>query len=837
MLVGRPFKPGFWFEWEKNESSGGSFQIPHTTKTALCGPPANFPEIPRLLFYATVDGSSTRLRSMPVSISHLRRWVAAALILICAIIAGVYFYAHKRVQNALKQVPEKIGLEIQQSANGFTISKSEQGRTLFKLQASKAIQFKSGGKAELHDVAITVYGSDSSRFDQIYGKDFEYDPKSGDVTSKSEVQIDLQANPQGISSSDQTPPKELKNPLHLRTTNLVFNKNTGDASTPEELDFSVPQASGSAVGAKYTAKEGVLTLQSQVKIAVSGPGQGRIFAEQATLRKNPREIVLRAARAESLERRGQADELTLFLRQDNSLDRALGEGHVRIESLGNTPTPVKATKAPPGPTTITAEECEIAMKPENLIKNAVFSGNVHLINESPQAAEAWAGRANVSFAGRNVIAEVHADEQVRLRQSHGATETRDTHRPLQRENSQDVEITSPVMDFFVAGGNRLSRAETFGAPQVALLPADPQSGQTHITADKFTAMFDGSGQLSQVHGEAHARVDTTSPPQKGIAQPDRVSTSDSIDGFFRPGSGIETMVQQGHFTYRSGTQEAFADKAKYTPADQLVALTGSPRVVDAGMETTARNVRLNRASGEAYAEGNVKTTYSDLKPQPSGALLASSDPIHVTAQSMIAQSNPQTATYKGNARLWQNANVVDAPTIDFQKDQRTVVANSDPAHKVSTTLIGTDKRGKATPVKVTAARLTYRDSERKAHYEGGVTVRSTDLTITASQMDVFLVPAGGAPAAPQANAPAKLEKIVASGSVLITEPNRRATGDQLTYIASDDKFVLTGGPPSIFDAEHGKITGVSLTLFRHDDRVVVEGDSRSPAVTQTRMER
>jgi lipopolysaccharide export system protein LptA len=166
---------------------------------------------------------------------------------------------------------------------------------------------------------------------------------------------------------------------------------------------------------------------------------------------------------------------------------------------------------------------------------------------------------------------------------------------------------------------------------------------------------------------------------------------------------------------------------------------------------------------------------------------------------------------------------------------------------------------------VTAAHLTYRDSERKAHYEGGVTVRSADLTITSNQMDVFLVAAGSARtgedarrskvyaetgetpagpnspssagAAPQANAPAKLDKIIASGSVIITEPNRRATGDQLTYTASDDKFVLTGGPPSIFDAEHGKITGVSLTLFRHDDRVVVDGDSRSPAVTQTRMER
>jgi len=34
-----------------------------------------------------------------------------------------------------------------------------------------------------------------------------------------------------------------------------------------------------------------------------------------------------------------------------------------------------------------------------------------------------------------------------------------------------------------------------------------------------------------------------------------------------------------------------------------------------------------------------------------------------------------------------------------------------------------------------------------------------------------------------------------------------------------------GGPPSIFDAERGKITGVSLTFFRGDDRVLVEGEA------------
>jgi lipopolysaccharide export system protein LptA len=102
-------------------------------------------------------------------------------------------------------------------------------------------------------------------------------------------------------------------------------------------------------------------------------------------------------------------------------------------------------------------------------------------------------------------------------------------------------------------------------------------------------------------------------------------------------------------------------------------------------------------------------------------------------------------------------------------------------------------------------------------------------------MDAFLQPRGRANQ--QLSEAGRLEKIVAQDQVVITQPNRRATGDRLTYAASDDKFVLIGGPPSIFDAEHGQITGVSLTFFRHDDRVLVEGNNSSPTVTQTRVAR
>jgi hypothetical protein len=72
----------------------------------------------------------------------------------------------------------------------------------------------------------------------------------------------------------------------------------------------------------------------------------------------------------------------------------------------------------------------------------------------------------------------------------------------------------------------------------------------------------------------------------------------------------------------------------------MLVLTGSPRVVDNGMTTTAQTIRMNRATGDAIAEGNVKSTYSDLKAQPDGAMLASSDPIHVTSRSMTAHQFP-----------------------------------------------------------------------------------------------------------------------------------------------------------------------------------------------------
>ena len=189
----------------------------------------------------------------------------------------------------------------------------------------------------------------------------------------------------------------------------------------------------------------------------------------------------------------------------------------------------------------------------------------------------------------------------------------------------------------------------------------------------------------------NARIVNSAP-----GEPDRVSTSDSVDAAFLPQGGIDSVTQQGNVVYTDGEQpdkrmQAWANSARYTPGDQMLVLTGSPRVTNGGMATTAKTIRMNRATGDALAEGNVKSTYSELKEQPDGALLASSSPIHVTARSMTAHSSPGVALYSGNARLWQDANVIEAPTIQFDRDRRFVTAQGTPAQPVQTILVQAQK--------------------------------------------------------------------------------------------------------------------------------------------------
>src|SRR5579862_6170217 len=349
---------------------------------------------------------------MPLHIYRLRRWLMVIAFLFAAVIAGMYFYARERERNVLKEIPHKIGIDIKQTASGFQFSKSEGGRTLFTIEASDLKQFKLNGSAELHNVSIILYGRDSSRFDQIYGDEFSYEKQSGNITAKGEVQIDLEANPTGKRAPDQSTPKELKNPIHMNTRDLVFNQESGDAHTDARVDFSTPQASGWALGVAYSAKNNTLTLISQIHITF-GQENERIIATHGMMTRDPRAIVLDHAELERPSGTVQAEQASFFLGPDNNVERVLATGNVTAQSAGMGSDMMRAR----------ADQGEMFLSgKENLLQSATLTGNVHIERGGSQPMQGDAHRAVLDFTRKNELKKVRAEEGVRLFE-HGASST------------------------------------------------------------------------------------------------------------------------------------------------------------------------------------------------------------------------------------------------------------------------------------------------------------------------------------------------------------------------------------------------------------------------------
>jgi lipopolysaccharide export system protein LptA len=590
----------------------------------------------------------------------------------------------------------------------------------------------------------------------------------------------------------------------------------------------MPQVSGSAKGVHYRVKDNTLTLDSQVDLATIGSRTMKLKAERGVITKTPRQVVLESPHLSHGTQQMQARQATLYLREDNSVDHVIASDEVEAEIAGESAIHARAAQA------------EFAMnKAQDGLSKAVLSGDVQVDAAGEHPRRLNAGRILVDFSGRNLVSKIRGEDNVKLAEfaaPNGAARIPGNQNGQKAgaslsSNTQQVEMTAPAMDFFMADGKHLVRAETSAGGRITLSPPVGQGPATRVTAGKFQAKFDDQSRLISMHGAPNAKVVSSAP-----GEPDRTSTSEAIDVAFHSRGGIDAIVQQGNVDYRDGERVVRADQARYTPSDQMLELTGSPRITDKGLLTTARTFRMNRASGDAVAEGNVKSTYSDVREQPNGALLASGSPIHVTAHSMTAQRASAVATYTGDARIWQDANVVEASTIQFDRDHRSVAAQSD-GKPVSTVLVQVDKQGNVTPVSITSKRLTYTDDQHRAHLEGGVNARGRDITITADHLDAFMVPRGQTTQNQTTKGQGQLERMIAEGNVIIQEPTRRATGEKLVYTVADEKFVLSGGTPSIFDAERGKIRGDSLTFFRRDDRVLVEGRDTSPTVTQTRVAR
>ena len=827
---------------------------------------------------------------MRLTIEKLRTLVLGAAVLL--LVALAVFFAVGRGKNPFnrRDLPKQLGVDVQQEANGVTYTQAHGGRTLFKIHASKVVQLKQG-TAMLHDVKIELYGEDGNRVDRIEGADFEYNQQAGIAVATGQVDITLMRP--GVApaiapkvSAGQAVSEKLKGApiasmaeaatqgeIHATTRGLIFNQKSGVASTNQHVDFSMAQGKGSSMGVTYDSEQGLLVLDHAVELTTRrGTQTVQIHAQHAEFERSSQLCRMREATANFQGGEAKAGDAKVLFRQDGSA--------VRLDAM-NGFTLATATGGH-----LAAPTGHLEFDEHNQPRHGHMEGGVTLDSVTDAA-----GRHR-QLHGTSPTAELEFNAQGQLRHAHmeqGVTMDSQEQSQVQGEPSAQLlrlnrHWRSSIADveFRESGHAQIELSAVHGKGNV-VVTGESQRGQgavvpSRLSADDVTGILGPHSVLTGLNGVGHASIEETT--ETGT----RLTTSgDRLTAHFAatapaanhsPGSDtqLQSATVEGHVVLTQTpaakpgappqpTMRATAGRADYDGQGEWLHLTITPRVEDGALQLTADKVDVARASGDAFAHGNVKASWMDSgagnngqqnKPASGQGIVAlgGQGPAHVVAAEAQLRhavgGTTREATFRGHARLWQQANSVTAPVIVLDRERQTLLARttdaSEPVRAVLLNASGTEpgrEQGKATQpsvIRVRGGELKYSDTERKAvmhpGVQGTVVTETGAATSVSNEVEVTLLPASKDKESDQA----QVDTMTARGHVVLTNEGRRGTGEQLVYTSATGEYVLTGTaavPPRMSDPARGTATGKALIFHGSDDSVSVEGGEQKTTTETT----
>lgn len=786
------------------------------------------------------------------------RWAAITAGLIALAVGGVYAERAFQRARAGRGGPVAVPITVQQQSAQFSFSKVEQDRTIFTVRASHATQYKDQNRAVLEDVWITLYGRDGSRNDNIHTHECSYEG-SQDVRCEGDVEIDLaNANPASGQAGALS-----KGTLEVKTSNLSFNRNTGEASTPAPVEFRFPSGQGRGIGVSYSTSDSIVRVEQGVEFELNASDQTGGMPVTATgssleIRRNDRTVVLKGpATVKQGMRELSADTFSVELDADYHARRAVAEGHPQIR-----------TAEGGGKIAVAAARFEAVLNPAGWVEHVAADGNIAGTRQTAAGTDRFSA-AHAEFTmvpEKNLIQDMTATGGVTT-ESHQGSDSRVLKTEALRVtfsggSGDEKSVNAPGKS--KADQQRIESAETL-AP--ATIESKTSSDTTTLHANKFVAQLGPSGHLDKLLGHSSVEVRR----QIGATPPQVLSAAELIATFGAHGEW-DTLDQRGNVSFQQGDRRATADHATIVRATDMITMDGSPVISDAMTRTTAANVLVNQKSGELHATGGVVSTY--LPTAQGDALSLGSGTAHISADALsgTVSSNHVTVTYSGHARLWQGESVLDSDQIEVWQDDKklqatghvvavfsqisgpfgampAIHAESKPnPHAPKTSAVGSETSSGPTLWKVLAPTLTYWSDQGKAHLEGGVVASSAQGYLESRTLDLFLNPAtpvpgvAAAPTAaskPPAGAPGgrQLERALAQGAVAVRQGDRRAMAEQAEYTAADGKFVLSGGDPTIADASSDTTKGHSLTFFVANDTILIDSQEGSRTLTKHRVEK
>jgi len=748
------------------------------------------------------------------------RWSALLAFALAGITGGIYvqrlWVAHREKKNAPAPLPQNEEKQF----TTLHFKKVEGDRTIFDLEASKSTDLRGQDISLLEDVKIKVFGKNGDRNDVIHTQSCRYAKTDGSIQCDGKVQFELQSAEDAARMAANSGGRP--NIIHIETSGVTFERATGRAQTVQLVKFSFPNGSGDGIGAVYQSEQGQMRLIRDVHIlmrpAADAPAKkASTVTQPVEMSGSSMEIdkvghtvqLAGPATATSAGQQVTAGQFTLLL-----------DAEFRAQTLIGAPgslnqQPEVKNRGAKGDSTLRADKLTAHLAPQGWTSRIEAAGRVQ--GNSPSGnLEAESGDMEM-WPGLNQAKLLTLRGNVRV----------NGHDP---KSGMTRSLTSNAVQLTFAGGkageaNRVQHAETLERGAMEWL--DAAAVRSKLAADKLALDFSAQGKPQLLNATGAVQSQREIP-----GRPVQIANSATGVAQLSAGGDWSQITLRGNVRLQEADRNAEAQQAVFARAAQTTVLTGQAMVRDAGSETHAPKITFYQTSGDIEADGPVRST--DFASKGS-SLQMSSIPANLSADRMRANSKTGRAVYTGHARLWQGASVMEADAIELLRPTRVLNARGNVRAVFPQAPQPGASPGSAPVWHVSSGLLTYWDTENRAHLEKDVYVQSADQKMRSPQLELYFTRTG---ADKQGNGgTSQISRAVGTGGVVVEQGDRRGTAERGLYTAAEEKYVLSGGTPTLFDPVEGTTTGRELTFYRADDTIVVDSGNGLRTLTKHRVQR
>jgi LPS export ABC transporter protein LptC len=731
----------------------------------------------------------------------ITRLVAFTLLVSGLTIVAISYLKLRNVAKfkAKSEKPE-LSKEVTGVVEGYEQRVTKDDRLYLLVKASRDVTF-SDNHHELENVSIAVYPPEGETPDQISAARGIYQPETSLISFNGNVKI------------------ETKDKLKVSTDALSFDRNSGVAHTDAPVFFERENVSGTSVGAVVEQKNKRLELKKNVQLTIAPTESMKSSARSRPIKINAahgtfeqHSMQLAFAGGVTVEQETDVlsgDNLNAFINQQRRLERAelRGNSYLRVVDPG------RAAE-------VHSQDMDFFMDKDQRLERAVANNNV--------SARTLEGDSDVQISGSNslevtfqaindssLLKQMKAGSRSVITMSAPKSKANDPRAANKRLTANDVKLT------WRTTGRDLEKAEASGDAELFIEPvvSSTRAERKKLNAPQFDCDFFEAGNLARTCKASGGSKATLDPMQPVQDRGTRTLTSQTMTAvFLKDTQDIERVDAQVDAKFNENDRNGVAANVSYVAADETVRLRGGdPTVWDSRGRTKAVELDADLANDVSYARGKTTTTYYSQE-QTNGATPFSKtkSPVYIASERGEFRHQSGQAVYTGNARAWQDDNYVRGDKLVIYVNDKRMEASGHVQTAIYNAKRRVENNNTIVPVFASADSMFYSDPDRTIHYEGNVDIKQDTDRLTSGVADVYLDK--------ETN---EMQKTIAQRNIVLTQPNRKGTGDWVEYTTANEVAILKGNPARVEDVEQGNTQSDRLTLSLRDGKVTAD-DARGP---------